>query len=186
MRKVLYFLIGFLFFGVYQSFSQDYQPQINPSEEPVVIKKSVFRFSILSPGVAYERQLFGDNTFLVGAFASIQVSVDTIQKLYNFYVYPNFYGEFRHYYNFARRIKEGKSINRFSGNYIGGRYEHFFGDSDFAKYDKAGFIWGIQRNWPSHFYINFNIGLGVQFSDDPRNMPMSFAFLGDLHLGFAF
>ncbi|HBX49665.1 MAG: hypothetical protein A2275_07890 [Bacteroidetes bacterium RIFOXYA12_FULL_35_11] len=155
-----------------------------PSDDPLIIKKSVFRLSILSPGVSYERQVVGDNTFVVGVYASLVI--DTLENQYSFHFYPNFFGEFRHYYNFARRIKEGKSINRFSGNYIGGRYEHFFGDSNFAIYDKAGLIWGIQRNWPSHFYINFNIGLGVQFSHDPREMPMSFAFLGDLHLGFAF
>ncbi|MBI5218377.1 MAG: hypothetical protein HY958_05555 [Bacteroidia bacterium] len=150
-------------------------------------KKTVFRLNLVAPGLAVEREVIKNNTILLDIYFGILPIRDSLHNEMKYYFYPVAKGEYRHYYNFERRIKEKKDISKFSGNYIGFTYQHFFGDELHFTYDVAGIIWGVQRNFLKYMYFGLNLGLGVYYSNDSRLLyHFEYSVVGDIKVGFAF
>ena len=149
------------------------------------LKKTVVRLNFISPGFSVEREISFSNTIIADVNLYVLPIYDTLQFQYYIYYYPRVKCEFRHYYNFVRRLKEGKNINRFSGSYIGVVYERLFGDKREPTFDQFGLMWGSQYVSEKRFHIGFNIGFGYFIYEDPRKYS-EFNFLGDLKIGYSF
>lgn len=149
------------------------------------LKKTVIRLNFISPGVSVEQEISFSNTIVAEISLYILPIYDSTQYKYYFFFYPRIKGEYRHYYNFSRRLREGKSINRFSGSYIGIVYQHLFGNKREPAFDQAGVVWGTQYVSMKKFHIGVNIGFGYSLYADPRLAP-GFNFLGDLKIGYTF
>lgn len=148
------------------------------------LKKTVFHLNIINPGISIEREISSTNTFVVDASISLLVLYDSSQWKFYYYLYPQVKAEYRHYYNFSRRLREGKDINRFSGNYVGMMAQHLFGDKMKPSYEKMGFIWGTQYVSRRRFSIGCSLGFGYNVVQDKRVAPF-FGVLWDLKIGFA-
>lgn len=148
------------------------------------LKKTVFHINIISPGFSIEHELSYSNTIVFDGSVSMLILYDSLNSSFHYFFYPQLKGEYRHYYNFNRRLREGKDINRFSGSYVGLMIQHMFGDKKQATYDRAGVVWGTQYVSRKKLCIGISIGFGYNVVQDVRIAPY-FGMLGDLKLGFA-
>lgn len=159
--------------------------QVNTINSSDNLKKTVVRLNIINPGLSVEQQISFSNTIVADISLALLTIFDSSQYKYYFYFYPRVRGEYRHYYNFSRRLREGKSINHFSGSYIGIAYQHLFGDKKRPTFDQAGVMWGTQYVSIRRFHIGFNIGFGYSIYADPR-IAQGFSVIGDLKIGYTF
>lgn len=178
-KKILFLLLFCIFFSI-KIFGQ--KDRFVP---PDSLKKTVVRLNIIRPGITVEQGINLTNTLVADISIYIPHFYDSTQFKYYFFFYPSFKGEYRHYYNFSKRLREGKSINRYSGSYIGILYQHLFGDKTEPTFDQAGVMWGTQYVSLKKFHIGFNIGFGYVIYEDPRLAP-KFTLIGDLKLGYTF
>ena len=140
------------------------------------------KITLLFPGVSYEK-----------AIAKYQ----TLQgyALYNLYTYsysqgsraginsttyfdPTFMLSYRFYCNYDRRQKLGRTTERNNMNYLGPFAQVFFSKIPIGSYAYEntrrrpvfiyGALYGMQRNYSSHFSLDINFGLGV-ISGNSRN-----------------
>lgn len=74
---------------------------------------------------------------------------------------------FRHYYNFNKRIAKGKRTTKNSANWVGAVMSFSFwnaawsnniSNDDYIPYWAVGPVWGIQRNYRSHFSLGITLG----------------------------
>ena len=72
-------------------------------------------------------------------------------------------GEYRHYYNLEKRRDEGRLSTNYSGNYIGlfAEPSFIFEKGEEATNMYAGGVWGIQRNYNSHFHLDLSLNAGI-------------------------
>lgn len=99
---------------------------------------------------------------------SYRGEADPNQDLTRFQVSPTLTLGMRHYYNLDRRLRLGKDVSDFSGNYFAARANvHGFGYSSNAGFQvpysfEVGY--GIQRNLSDELYLDF----GVKMQYDPH------------------
>lgn len=76
-------------------------------------------------------------------------------------------GNYRYYYNFDKRAEKGKRTAKNSANYVGAMMNFSFWDAawaagfdgnDYTPYWAVGPVWGIQRNYKSHFSLGLALG----------------------------
>lgn len=134
-----------LFLFVLQGFAQETKP--------------LYSLSILSPTLGVEKNIKENHSikFSAGNLIGYGSSNGLQTKLFNLR------GEFRRYYNQEKRRDEGRLSTNYSGNYIGLFAEPSF---VFAKGEEAtqlysGGVWGIQRNYNSHFHLELSINAGI-------------------------
>ena len=132
------------------------------------------KVTFLFPGFSYEKA--------IGKFQTIQA-----YGLYNLYTYsenvgngttnttyyfdPTIMLSYRYYCNHDRRQELGKQTERNTMNYISPFGQVFFSKSPIGKnsYENSGrrplymfgLLYGLQRNYNSHFSLDINFGLGV-------------------------
>ena len=72
-------------------------------------------------------------------------------------------GEYRQYYNLEKRRDEGRLSSHYSGNYIGlfAEPSFIFAKGEEATNMYAGGVWGIQRNYNSHFHLDLSLNAGI-------------------------
>ncbi len=140
------------------------------AQEKVVDLFSV-NVPVIGVGVEYEKAL-GGNTSLVAdaqylAGFTYQYS-DYYGSEFNFALFANFSLEARYYYNFNRRLKNGKNTLNNSANYFAlkGQYTPDFltvSSDDYDVLSQAGFTlnYGLKRNFNDRFFYEFYAGLGV-------------------------
>ncbi|HET6994047.1 MAG TPA: hypothetical protein VFI06_03645, partial [Chitinophagaceae bacterium] len=78
--------------------------------------------------------------------------------------------QYRYYYNSARRAKKGKRTEMNSMNYIAvvedvsfsrnAISDDYYIETNRRPMNWFGILWGLQRNRPKRFSVDFNIGAG--------------------------
>lgn len=185
MKKYI-ILITAISFGIALNASGPYK---NKSKDRDVyhekIEKSrdlVFQLDIINPSIGFETRLTNRNTFLM-AFHSGDYDWE---HGINFGEYdaPKIKTEFRSYYNFRKRVNEGKRINKFSGNFVS--FYSSYKPSIFYEEQSLviGPTWGIQRAYANFIHVNLNLGYGYVVDNNPSNDNTDFIL--DFRLGFVF
>jgi hypothetical protein len=121
--------------------------------------KPLYSFSLLTPSIGLEKRLQENNSlkFSIGSLSGYGNKEGFQTKS------TSIRGEYRQYYNAEKRRDEGRLSTNYSGNYIGLFAEPSF---VFAKGKEAtclyaGGVWGIQRNYNSHFHLDLSINAGI-------------------------
>lgn len=121
--------------------------------------KPLYSFSLISPAIGIEKRLQENNSLKFSAGNLIGYGTTNGFQNKSFFLR----GEFRHYYNLEKRRDEGRLSTNYSGNYIGLFAEPSFvfkkGEEASSMY--AGGVWGIQRNYNSHFHLDLSVNAGI-------------------------
>lgn len=149
-------------------------------EEKTGRVENVTRFTFISPGFGHEQKL-GKNTTLVGhvflsPYASFFYSGGMGEESFEaeFALEPSVSFQYRYYYNFAKRQEKGQRTAKNSMNYIAPKYNAVFTKRRISSsylpeeatraINTVGVVWGLQRNLPNRLSLDFNAGLGYQFT----------------------
>jgi hypothetical protein len=152
---------------------------------------SVTKITFLEPGVAQELALGKSITVMFRAGITATLAVDEYEEEITGLL-PRIFGgtSLRTYYNFKKRNEEEKNTNNNSANYISllGMYstkplsKRTDYDQDFNNpLLNLGIVWGMQRNYPSGFSLDLNIGPGYASAGKAIS---SFTVVGEFTLGW--
>lgn len=162
------------------------------------VEKSVWRLTILAPGILNESRI-GSKTSLVtsaqlsGVLASPGISIFSFggrTTPFRITTYINSYVSVggRYFYNIERRYTKGKNIQYNSANYLMIRTNYTFPpfqieyEPRFSIGVLKGFsvnaLWGFQRTFEDNVYVNFATGVKVA--------PNGFGLAGNFILGYTF
>jgi hypothetical protein len=178
--KIIFNLLFFLFLTS-MAFAQY-------KDRPVT--EGVTKITFLEPGIAHEFPLGTSTTFFLrgGMTASLALDdyyYDDIKVLFRLFAASSF----RAYYNFRKRELLEKNTAKNSANYVallailaspplnkGNDYDPTYNNTLL----NTGVVWGMQRNYPSGFSLDLNIGLGyVKSGSDMLISPV-----GELNIGW--
>jgi len=129
---------------------------------------SQYKLNIINPGIEYEQGI-GVNTTL-DIKAGMQVAIDPAvsEPLNDFALFPALALQYRYYYNFGRRARNGRQIYGNSANYIAPAVAVFApGTRTINEVDVkgvityAGAVTGLQRSYNSGF--NFSVDVGAAY-----------------------
>lgn len=131
--------------------------------------------NILLPGIVYEHGLSQNSTIAAEATMGFAYrESDFIES--GFGIYPIGRLQYRHYYNFERRLTKGKNITGNTGNYIaptiaiqGGKA--IIGDLDYISdyFGGVGAVYGLQRTGQKGLQFRFEVGPGYFFDEFESN-----------------
>ena len=145
-------------------------------QEPATDINNLGKISFLSPGASYELRVakFQSLYFHTFLHASASFSFFDSGNDHHFYFDPAIGVQYRYYYNAKKSAAKGRVTTNNNLNYVAAMYENIYTkmpvNSDFFIEDKrrsiqkVGALWGLQRNYKSHFSIDLNLGLGCLFS----------------------
>ncbi|MEN9961348.1 MAG: hypothetical protein RL045_1601 [Bacteroidota bacterium] len=122
-------------------------------------RKPLYSISVLSPSISMENRIQENNSLKFSIGNSIGYgSTNGLQSKLFF-----LRGEYRHYYNLEKRRDEGRLSTHYSGNYIGlfAEPSFIFAKGEEATQMYAGGVWGIQRNYTSHFHLDLSLNAGI-------------------------
>ncbi len=131
------------------------------------------KITLLMPGFSYEKALGKFQTLqayaLYNVYSYSKNSSGNVQT--NYYFDPTIMLSYRYYCNHDRRQDLGKVTERNTMNYIGPFAQVYFskmpvGSRAFENATRRpvymfGALYGLQRNYKSHFSLDINFGLGV-------------------------
>lgn len=131
--------------------------------------------NILLPGIVYEQGISQNSTITAEATMGFAYrESDFVES--GFGIFPIGRLQYRHYYNFDRRLDKGKRIAGNTGNYIaptiaiqGGKA--IIGDLDYVSdyFGGVGAVYGLQRTGQKGFQFRFEIGPGYFFDEFESN-----------------
>jgi hypothetical protein len=173
MKKIK-FIATIIFSSILsQSYAQDYaKVPDKPIEEPS-LEKSLTVLNFISLGVNYETRLNSLESFHLsvstgGTFSSSSnQNVNTLN--YALFLVPKV--DFRHYYNFSKRLVNNKNITQNSGNYLALRLSYNLptlsgGNPVYTRnLVSIGPVWGMQRSYKGGICLGLSVGPGVAFND---------------------
>lgn len=139
---------------------------------------TVWRLDFLGPGVIHEMPLESKFTLASGARLVGNSSTGPADGLggfryrtWSYAIYPEVYSGVRYYYNFQKRIDQGRSIWSNSGNYVSLRARAIFPalakhiDYNAPLRQYGGFsvdaLWGLQRTYRKNFYLHLALGFSL-------------------------
>jgi hypothetical protein len=152
MKKLVVLIIAIISFGTLNA----------QSEQATDVEKGIHKLNFIPLAYSYEARIAQAQTFMVQPsfgfnWISSSAAYPTMQ-LTSFY---------RYYYNFDKRNAKGKRTIKNSANYFGAMMSFSFWDAtwsgnvsneDYIPYWAAGPVWGIQRNYRSHFSLGLTLG----------------------------
>lgn len=152
--------------------------------------KKVFTLSFLEPGAGVELPFAKEATVKFRAAITATPGLNSFENDIKFFPRPFGSISVRYYYNFDKRMGQGKNTNLNSANYVAflGMYagETFRKNENLETYNitpnliNAGFVWGIQRNYKNRFSLDLNVGLGFV----GEKSQMTYGVIGEFTLGF--
>ena len=154
---------------------------------------NVFKANFFLPGISYEQKIVNFTTVNFIAYMNILTAITSSQSSYygtvsKYYFCPAFNIEIRNYYNYKRRERKGARTEMNSLNYFGplfnGNYLKATSNSDGNLVSVIGAIWGMQRNYPKRFSLDFNLGLGYLFNAPVFKNNNSLYPIAQVTLGF--
>jgi len=128
--------------------------QVNAQET-----KPLYSLSIVSPTLGVEKSIKANKSFKISIGNLIGYSSKNGLQNKSFLLR----GEYRQYYNLEKRRDEGRLSSDYSGNYIGlfAEPSFIFAKGEEATNMYAGGVWGIQRNYTSHFHLDLSLNAGI-------------------------
>jgi hypothetical protein len=143
------------------------------AQETPSVEKNQFKIDFLSPGFTYEHGISVNNTLMsevgIGLGYGYSSSFGS-----TFVAQPFVLGEFRHYYNFERRIHKGKNTSRNSGNYLGFNTIYNFEpithqQQNFVSSTSLNVLYGFQRTYRAGFNLGLQAGVGYLIADSSED-----------------
>ena len=152
---------------------------------------NVTKITFIEPGLAHEFPLGRSATFFLRAGMTVTLATDYFDQITGVLFRPFVSGSGRVYYNFAKREDQGKNINKNSANYFallaivateplnkGTDYDPSLNNTIL----NTGVVWGMQRNYPSGFSLDLNIGIGYAKVGDISGLSP----VGEFNIGWWF
>jgi hypothetical protein len=139
----------------------------------------VVKITFINPGFSYEGRIGKLQTIYGQAFMNVSSTKTSgssyYGESYKFYFDPAVTLQYRYYYNYNQRSDRGRRTEMNSLNYIAPVYEGIFSrlpldpnkylpTTDRRLVSRAGFVWGMQRNYQGRFSLDLNLGLGAMFA----------------------
>lgn len=130
-----------------------------------------FTINFLLPGVVYEHGVSQNSSITAEATIGFAYRDSDLFDS-GFGIYPIGKLQYRHYYNFQRRLDKGKHISGNSGNYIapmvalqGGKA--VIGDLDYSSdfFAGTGAVYGLQRTGRKGLSFRFEVGPAYFFDE---------------------
>jgi len=160
--------------------------QENETEQKTV---DVTKITIMEPGIAHEFAIGKSQTFFLRGGLTATLATDYYDEISGVLLRLFGSASYRVYYNFAKRNLQEKNTANNSANYFG--LLVLAGTQPLNKgtdYDtrlnngllNTGIVWGFQRNYPKHFSLDLNIGLGYVKAGTLDG----FSPIGELNIGF--
>ncbi len=188
-----------------------YEAQKRKEKEEVLQRQpgsviDISKVTLLMPGFSYEKVIGKFQTLqayaLYNVYSYSKSSNGNVQT--NYYFDPTIMLSYRYYCNHDRRQDLGKVTERNTMNYIGPFAQLFFskipvGSRAFENVNRRpvymfGVLYGLQRNYKSHFSLDINFGVGVYTGKSIVYEPISrtniersnsqFTIPGQITLGF--
>lgn len=193
-------------FAFLLSASMLFASKTNAQEEANSDVTKVTKATFLNPGISFENPVGKRQTVYLQAF--LQTSAyfsysSTFGTSSGIHFDPALTGQYRYYYNAARRQEKGKRTELNSMNYLGAAWQTFFSkdamtESSLNEENRRpvhsfGLVWGLQRNYNSRFSLDFNLGYGFLFTKGTelndagefhKVNQFEFTSIGQLNLGF--
>jgi hypothetical protein len=144
-------------------------------DRPVRDVRDVFRATLLSTGLSYEKAIGTHST----AYGHLYIRGAVEETPYGdndlgFFIDPVLNLQYRYYYNGLKRRERGRRTDMNSMDYIAGTWETWFTkaplDGGAIERDTRrpattlGAVWGLQRNYRNRFSLDLNLGMGYRFA----------------------
>lgn len=142
----------------------------------------VLRLNFLFPSIELEMRAFNSNTIVLNYHPGY-VWTKTNDEPTEFTMISQINGSFRYYYNIEKRRIQGKTLKKFSGNYISLYTNYVFENNITYAYEVVGPTWGIQRNYGKAFHFGLEFGAGLVLSNHKVTTPAT--LIADIKLGFS-
>ncbi|GAA0872474.1 hypothetical protein GCM10009117_16210 [Gangjinia marincola] len=147
-----------------------------PGVEKFLFKIKAFPFGIEGEvGLGRTTTLVAEGAFLFGFSVNNEDEFNDEDET-DFVWLPWVDLQFRQYYNFQKRLADGKDIRFNSGNFFALKYLTYFvvGDDDAEENYLSAFgpVWGLQRNYQEHWNIAFEAGLGAYWNSSGGAAPI--------------
>ena len=178
--KMIFILLVFLFL-TNLAFAQ------GDGDRPVT--EGVTKITFIEPGIAHEFPLGTSTTFFLRGGMTASLALDYYDEIAEVLFRGFVSSSFRVYYNFRKRGMLEKNTAKNSANYVavlgilasspinkGDDYDPVYNETLF----NTGVVWGMQRNYPSGFSLDLNIGLGYV----KRGSEFLISPLGELNIGW--
>ena len=160
-------------------------------EQKERLTEPVTKITFIEPGIAHEFPLGRSTTFFLRGGLTATLATDYNDEIKGVLFRPFVSGSFRAYYNFAKRNLMERNTAKNSANYIGFLYLNATSPlNKGTDYDldlnksllNAGVVWGLQRNYPSGFSLDLNIGPGYVKGGNTSG----FSIIGEFNIGWWF
>ena len=137
----------------------------------------VSKVTFLDPGLSYEKRIANFQTLYGQAYISPTIYLgysSSLGDMSGISFDPAIGLQYRFYYNFRSRADKGKRTEMNSLNYVAAVEDMVFSKNaisdDYLTEENRramhqfGAVWGLQRNWPKRFSVDFNLGLGCLYA----------------------
>ena len=158
-------------------------------EQDPQVTEGVTKITFIEPGIAHEFPLGKSTTFFLRGGMTASLALDYYDEISSVLFRLFAASSFRLYYNFKKRGLLEKNTAKNSANYVallgilaspplnkGTDYDPDYNET----LVNTGVVWGMQRNYPSGFSLDLNIGLGYV----KRGSQFLFSPLGELNIGW--
>lgn len=158
MRK-LTLSIGLVIIAVTSTLAQNTKP---------VPQQSLWKAGLLFPSLEYEAKLKQNVTLKsrIGLSAAFGYGGNQVGWLFDYGLYVELSP--RYYYNFDERLEDGKTIKKYSANYLSFVSVAYLNKVLSSTEDPNRYVfgpaWGLQRNLGKGWYFNFEAGPGISLS----------------------
>lgn len=135
--------------------------------------ENVLALTFLHPGISYEMKTARYQTLHLSAYMGLNASFSSSSNMgddFNLYFDPAITAQYRFYYNFEKRLNKNARTAKNSANYFAVeagttfskmRMKSFYYEEDSRRpVNNIAVLWGMQRNMPGRFSLNFSAGLG--------------------------
>lgn len=163
---------------------------ITAQEDQQEFTENVLRINFLSPGVEYEYAVSNTSTLSAGLGVGYGASYPFLSSSegtgFLYLITPFLDLQYKHFYNFEKRLAKNKNTAHNSGNFISARLltRGSTIESNFdrtSNYDFAvGPTWGIQRSY-GKFHLLFDVGTIYYF--DTKGNGNWFPIMIQLNIG---
>ncbi|HVG42701.1 MAG TPA: DUF3575 domain-containing protein [Chitinophagaceae bacterium] len=147
------------------------------SQEQATDINNITKITFLNPGISYETRIAKFQSVFLHAFMNTLAQIgfsDALGNTSSIFFDPSLAVHYRYYYNAKKRASKEKQTENNNLNYLSFITEvvhskmrissdHIMEENK-RPITKAGIAWGIQRNYKSHFSLDFHVGLGYLFT----------------------
>ncbi|TXK78607.1 hypothetical protein [Mesonia sp. K4-1] len=179
MKKVLFIVLSLIIF-------QEIAAQNNVDSS---YTENVFRINFLNPGVEYEYAVTNTSTLSGGLGVTYGGSYPDLSgggSGFRYLITPFLDLQYKHFYNFKKRLAKNKNTAHNSGNFISGRF-YTRGETIESNFDRTsnydfavGPTWGLQRSY-GKFHLLFDVGTIYYF--DTKGNGNWFPIMIQLNIG---